>query len=155
MTLVKDIFIGTLIAGTAYILFQKKYNNWKYTITKLKALPTGFKKLKLDSSIIKFNIDVTIVNPTNEDFKPDGIIAVLQKINIKDVVGNTIASVNVNRSYIIIPAKSKIVLKDLLVEVPIIKNILNWKNIIAIKSLNDIKLESVITVLGKEYLITN
>ena len=155
MAIIKDIFIGTLIAGTAYVLFQKKYNNWKSTITKLRALPTGFRNLKVESSIIKFNIDVTIVNPTNEDFKPDGVIAVLQKVNIKDSQGNVIASVNVNRSYIIIPAQSKIVMKDLPVEVPIIKNLLNWKNLIAIKSINDIKLESVITVLGKEYLITN
>lgn len=155
MAIIKDIFIGTLIGGLAYVIFQKKINNWKSTITKLKALPTGFRNLRAENGYAKFNIDVTLYNPTNDDFKPDGIIAVLQRINVKDSVGNDIGKINVNKSYITIPAKSKIVLKDLLVEVPIMKNILNWKNLIAIKSLNDIKLESVITVLGKEYLITN
>jgi hypothetical protein len=155
MAIVKDIFIGTLIGGLAYVLFQKKMDNWKSTVSKLKAFPTGFRNLKIENSIIKFNLDISLHNPTNDDFKPDGIIAVLQKINIKDNVGNKIAQINVNRSYITIPAKSNYVLKDLKVEIPIMANLLNWQNLIKIKTTNDIKTEAIITVLGKEYLITN
>ena len=151
--MLKNIFIGTLIGGITYYIFHKKFNNWKAILPKLQAFPTGFRNLNATSGIATFNIDVTIVNPTDEDFNPDMIVAVLQKINVKDKVGNKIASINVNRSYIKIPAKSKIVLQNLLVEVPIWQSLLNWQNLTAIKSFNDIKLESIITVLGKEYVI--
>lgn len=155
MSIIRDIFIGTVIGGLTFVIFKKKVDNWKSTISKLQAVPTGFNNLRAENGIAKFNIDVTLYNPTNEDFKPDGVIAVLQKINVKDNFGNNIGKINVNKSYIVIPAKTSIVLKNMLVEVPIMQNILNWKNLLAIKSLKDIKLESVITVLGKEYLIVN
>ncbi len=155
MAIIKDIFIGTLIGGLAYVIFQKKINNWKSTITKLQAIPTGLRNLKIENSILKFNLDITLYNPTNDDFKPDGIIAVLKKIIIRDKFGYEIATISVEKSYIVIPAKSNYTLKDLPVSIPIISNLSNLQNLSKIKSINDIQIQTIMTVLGKQFLITN
>jgi hypothetical protein len=52
-----------------------------------------------------------------------------------------------------IPAKSKYILKDLAVEVDAYNNLLNVPSLMKIKSLNDIKTDIVISILGVEHII--
>ena len=120
---------------------------------KLKALPTGIRNFDINFKRMRFNLDVTLYNPTSDNFSPDGIIAVVKRIILKDKTAKRIATITVNKSFISIPAKGKFVLKDLIVEVPILENISNWQSLSQIKSVKDIQTETILGVLGKEYSI--
>ena len=120
---------------------------------KLKALPTGIRNFDINFKRMRFNLDVTLYNPTSDNFSPDGIIAVVKRIILKDKTNKRIATITVNKSFISIPAKGKFVLKDLIVEIPILENVSNWQSLSQIRSVNDIQTETILGVLGKEYSI--
>ena len=102
---------------------------------------------------MRFNLDVTLYNPTNDNFSPDGVIAMVKRIVLKDKTAKRIATITVNKSFVSIPAKGKYVLKDLIVEIPILENVSNWQSLSQITGLKDIQTETIIGVLGKEYSI--
>jgi hypothetical protein len=149
----KHIIISGAILGIGALWYNIKINRWKETMTKLKAVPTGLRNFDINFKRMRFNLDVTMHNPTNESFNPDGIIAVVKRIVLKDKLAKKFATITVNRSFISIPAKGKFVLKDLIVEIPILENISNWQNLSEIKSINDIQIETILSVMGKEYSI--
>jgi hypothetical protein len=149
----KHIIISGAILGIGALWYNIKINRWKETMTKLKAVPTGLRNFDINFKRMRFNLDVTMYNPTNESFNPDGIIAVVKRIVLKDKLAKKFATITVNRSFISIPAKGKFVLKDLIVEIPILENISNWQNLSEIKSINDIQIETILSVMGKEYTI--
>jgi hypothetical protein len=149
----KHIIISGAILGIGALWYNIKINRWKETMTKLKAVPTGLRNFDINFKRMRFNLDVTMYNPTNESFNPDGIIAVVKRIVLKDKLAKKFATITVNRSFISIPAKGKFVLKDLIVEIPILENISNWQNLSEIKSINDIQIETILSVMGKEYSI--
>ena len=150
---VKHIIIGGAILGIGAIWYSSKLNKWKETMTKLKALPTGLRNFDINFKRMRFNLDVTLYNPTSDNFSPDGIIAVVKRIILKDKTAKRIATITVNKSFISIPAKGKFVLKDLIVDIPVLENISNWQNLSQIRSVNDIQIETILSVLGKEYSI--
>jgi hypothetical protein len=80
-------------------------------------------------------------------------MAVVKRIVLKDKLAKKFATITVNRSFISLPAKGKFVLKDLIVEIPIMENISNWQSLSEIKSINDIQIETILSVMGKEYSI--
>lgn len=149
----KHIIISGAILGIGALWYNIKINRWKETMTKLKAVPSGLRNFDINFKRMRFNLDVTMYNPTNESFNPDGIIAVVKRIVLKDKLAKKFATITVNRSFISIPAKGKFVLKDLIVEIPILENISNWQNLSEIKSINDIQIETILSVMGKEYTI--
>lgn len=149
----KHIIIGGAILGIGALWYSSKLNKWKETMTKLKALPTGLRNFDINFKRMRFNLDVTLYNPTSDNFSPDGIIAVVKRIILKDKTEKRIATITFNKSFISIPAKGKFVLKDLIVEIPVLENISNWQNLSKIKSVNDIHIETILSVLGKEYSI--
>jgi hypothetical protein len=149
----KYIIIGGAILGIGALWYNSKINRWKEAMTKLKAVPTGLRNFDINFKRMRFNLDVTLYNPTNESFNPDGIIAVVKRIVLKDKLAKKFATITVNRSFISLPAKGKLELKDLIVEIPILENISNWQNLTEIKSVNDIQIETILNVMGKEYSI--
>jgi hypothetical protein len=149
----KHIVIAGAILGVGALWYSSKLNKWKETMKKLKALPTGIRNFDINFKRMRFNLDVTLFNPTNENFNPDGVIAVVKRIVLKDKTAKRIATITVNKSFISIPAKGKFVLKDLLVEIPILENLSNWQNLSQITGLKDVQTETIIGVLGKEYSI--
>ena len=149
----KHIIIGGAILGIGAIWYSSKLNKWKETMTKLKAIPTGLRNFDVNFKRMRFNLDVTLYNPTNDNFSPDGIIATVKRIILKDKTEKRIATITVNKSFISIPAKGKFGLKDLIVEIPVLENISNWQNLSKIRSVNDIQIETILSVLGKEYSI--
>lgn len=149
----KHIVITGAILGIGALWYKSKLNKWKETMKKLKALPTGIRNFDINFKRMRFNLDVTLSNPTNDNFSPDGIIAVVKRIILKDKTAKRIATITVNKSFISIPAKGKFVLKDLIVEIPILENISNWQSLSQIRSVNDIQTETILGVLGKEYSI--
>lgn len=148
----KHIIIGGAILGIGAIWYSSRLNKWKETMTKLKAIPTGLRNFDINFKRMRFNLDVTLYNPTSDNFSPDGIIAI-KRIILKDKTEKRIATITVNKSFISIPAKGKFVLKDLIVEIPVLENISNWQNLSKIRSVNDIQIETILSVLGKEYSI--
>ncbi len=150
---VKHIIIAGAILGIGALWYNNKINRWKETMTKLKAVPTGLRNFDINFKRMRFNLDVTLYNPTNESFNPDGIIAVVKRIVLKDKLAKKFATITVNRSFVSLPAKGKFELKDLIVEIPILENISNWQNLSEIKSINDIQIETILSVMGKEYSI--
>ncbi|WP_300568446.1 hypothetical protein [Flavobacterium sp.] len=149
----KHIVIAGAILGVGALWYSSKLNKWKETMKKLKALPTGIRNFDINFKRMRFNLDVTLFNPTNENFNPDGVIAVVKRIVLKDKTAKRIATITVNKSFISIPAKGKFILKDLLVEIPILENLSNWQNLSQITGLKDVQTETIIGVLGKEYSI--
>ena len=149
----KHIVITGVLLGIGAIWYRSKLNKWKETMKKLKALPTGIRNFDINFKRMRFNLDVTIYNPTSDNFNPDGIVATVKRIILKDKTAKRIATITVNKSFLCIPAKGKHILKDLIVEIPILENISNWQNLSQIKSINDIQTETILGVLGKEYSI--
>lgn len=149
----KHIVITGALLGIGALWYKNKLNKWKETMKKLKALPTGIRNFDINFKRMRFNLDVTIYNPTSDNFNPDGVVATVKRIILKDKTAKRIATITVNKSFLSIPAKGKHELKDLIVEVPILENISNWQNLSQIKSINDIQTETILGVLGKEYSI--
>lgn len=149
----KHIVITGALLGIGALWYTSKLNKWKETMKKLKALPTGIRNFDINFKRMRFNLDVTIYNPTGDNFSPDGVIATVKRIILKDKTAKRIATITVNKSFLYIPAKGKHVLKDLIVEIPILENISNWQSLSQIRSVNDIQTETILGVLGKEYSI--
>lgn len=146
------IVVGAII-GIGVLWYSSKINRWKETMTKLKAVPTGLRNFDINFKRMRFNLDVTLYNPTNGNFNPDGIIAIVKRIILKDKTAKNFATITVNKSFISLPAKGKLELKDLIVDIPILENISNWQTLSQIRSVNDIQIETILSVLGKEYSI--
>ncbi|WP_395074545.1 hypothetical protein [Flavobacterium sp.] len=149
----KHIVITGAILGAGLLWYSSKLDKWKETMGKLKALPTGFRNFDINFKRMRFNLDVTVFNPTNDNFSPDGVIAIVKTIVLKDRTAKRIATINVNKSFVSVPAKGKFILKDLLVEIPILENLSNMQSLLKITGMKDIQIETVIGFLGKEYSI--
>lgn len=150
---VKHVVIG--LAGIGLVGFWAKNRIKKLSeiMTKLIPIPSGFRNWSFNKWILFFNMDVTLHNPTDEAFNPNGIIVKIKRLEVKDLEGKLIATIKIDRNSINIPAKGKYTLKDLAVEIDTYANILNAPNLAKIKSINDIKVDIVISILGKEHLI--
>lgn len=149
----KHIVITGALLGIGVLWYKRKLCKWKETMKKLKALPTGIKNFDINFKRMRFNLDVTIYNPTSDNFSPDGVLATVKRIILKDKTAKRIATITVNKTFLSIPAKGKHVLKDLIVEIPILENLSNWQSLSQIRSLKDIQTETIIGVLGNEYSI--
>lgn len=149
----KHIVITGAVLGAGILWYSTKVNKWKETMKKLKAVPTGIRNFDINFKRLRFNLDVTLYNPTTSSFSPDGVIAVVKRIILKDKTAKRIATITVNKSFVSIPAKGKFVLKDLIVEIPILENLSNWQSLSQITGVKDIQTETVLGVLGKEYSI--
>lgn len=150
---VKYIVITGALLGISILWYKNKVNKWKETMGKLKALPTGFRNFDINFKRMRFNLDVTLFNPTKDNFSPDGVIAVVKRIILKDKTAKRIATITVNKSFVSVPANGKFELKDLVVEIPILENLSNMESLVKIIGMKDIQIETILGVLGKEYSI--
>jgi len=150
---VKYIVITGALLGIGVVWYKNKVNKWKETMGKLKALPTGFRNFDINFKRMRFNLDVTLFNPTKDNFSPDGVIAVVKRIVLKDKTAKRIATITVNKSFVSVPANGKFELKDLVVEIPILENLSNMESLVKITGMKDIQIETILGVLGKEYSI--
>ena len=150
---VKHVVITSALIGIGILWYKNKVNKWKETMGKLKALPTGFRNFDINFKRMRFNLDVTLFNPTKDNFSPDGVIAVVKRIVLKDQTAKRIATITVNKSFVSVPANGKFELKDLVVEIPILENLSNMESLVKITGMKDIQIETILGVLGKEYSI--
>ena len=150
---VKHVVITSALIGIGILWYKNKVNKWKETMGKLKALPTGFRNFDINFKRMRVNLDVTLFNPTKDNFSPDGVIAVVKRIVLKDKTAKRIATITVNKSFVSVPANGKFELKDLVVEIPILENLSNMESLVKITGMKDIQIETILGVLGKEYSI--
>ena len=150
---VKHVVIGLSILGFGAIYIKERVRKLSEIMVKLIPVPTGIRNIRLEKFTLKFNLDVTLHNPTKEAFNPNGIIVTVKRLDIKDKNGILIGKVNINKTSVNIPAGGKYTLKDLVVEIDTYGNLLNIANLAKIKSIADIKADVVIGVLGTEYII--
>lgn len=153
MGLVKYTVIGLLAVSTGCIYVSERVKNLKEIMVKLIPVPSNFRNLSIKHWILYFNFDLTLHNPTTEDFNPNGIIVTVKRVEVKTADGKLIAKVNVNKTSINVPAKGKYMLKDLAVEVDIYSNAMNALSLAKIKGIEDIKVDIVCGILGTEYVI--
>jgi hypothetical protein len=150
---VKHVVIGLSVLGLGVIYVNERVKKLSEIMVKLIPIPSGLRNWSFKNLVLYFNFDLTIHNPTNEDFNPNGIIVTVKRVEIKDNTGNLIAKVNINKNSVNIPAGGKYILKDLALEIDAYSNVLNAVNLVKIRSLKDIKTDIVISILGVEHII--
>lgn len=150
---VKHVVIGLSVLGFGVFYVKERVKKLGEIAVKLIPIPSNFRNLSFKHWVLYFNFDLTIHNPTLEDFNPNGVIVTVKRVEIKDNLGKLIAKVSINKNSINIPAKGKYVLKDLALEIDTYANVLNLPGLIKIKSLDDIKTDVVISILGTEHII--
>lgn len=149
----KHIVIGFGVLGLGGIYLKNRVKKLSETMTKLIPIPSAFRNWSLKNWVLSFNMDVTIHNPSSEAFNPNGIIVKIKRLEIKDLTGRLILKINIDKTSVNIPAKGKYVLKDLAVEIDTYANILNNASLLKIRSSEDIKVDIVVSILGKEHII--
>lgn len=150
---VKHVVIGLGVIGLGVIYVNERVKKLTEIMVKLIPIPSGFRNFSVKHYVLYFNFDLTIHNPTSEDFNPNGVIVTVKRVEIKDNTGKLIAKVNVNKNSVNIPAKGKFTLKDLALEIDAYSNVLNAANLLKIRSFADIKTDVVVSILGVEHII--
>lgn len=143
--------VGVGVLTVLYLYGKNKIDTWKSVLPKLKAIPTKVSNIRFDGGKLKFNLDLTIYNPTTQDFNPD-IVATLKRVVITEATGRTVAEIGVNKSNLYVPAQGRETLKGLSVEIPIASNLENLSTLLTLKA-SDFKARGVVGVLGSEYFI--
>jgi hypothetical protein len=149
----KHLVFGIAVLGLGAVYVNDRVKTLSEIMVKLIPIPSGLRNYSFNNWILSFNFDVTIHNPTSVDFNPNGLIVTVKRLEIKERSGKLIAKVDINKNSINIPARSKYVLKNLAVKIDTYANLLNAPNLMKIKSINDVKIDVVLSILGTEHII--
>jgi hypothetical protein len=153
MTTLNKILLlsGLAIAGISIWGYQK-VKKLQAIFEKMTIQPIGFSNVNVSFERIKFNIDVEIVNPTNDDFDVTGShFANLNKLLIF-YKGTYIATADTKFTSVSVPHKNSIVFQNIPVEVSTktaFNNVLNFLTF----TTDDITIKGVVSILGNEYTI--
>lgn len=149
----KHVVIGLGLIGLGCLYVNDRVKKLTEIMAKLIPIPTGFRNWSFKNWVLYFNMDVEVYNPTDESFNPNGVIVTVKRIEVKTVERKLIAKIEINKNSVIIPAKGKYTFKDLAVAVSSYDVLANAESLIKIKSIDDIKIDVVISVLGTEHVI--
>lgn len=115
----KKIVVSLLVVLAFVVIYG--YNKAKTLVgifDKMTIAPAGISNVDVSLDRFKFNIDVKLTNPTQEDFTVSGYgLAELQEISIF-YDGLYIATSQVNLSEISIPGENELIIHNIAVEVP-------------------------------------
>lgn len=154
--------LGTVaVVGTGIYFYAK---------TKSKQLINQFDKIKTGISALRnfdakfndfkpyatFNLDLKFTNPTDQDFRANGIVVKLKRILMYDKQNRLLGTATPNVTGISIAKNSSTTLKNIPVRLEITASVLNIIQIIKDWKVNptDFTFETVIDVLGIEYKTT-
>lgn len=154
--------LGTVaVVGTGIYFYAK---------TKSKQLINQFDKIKTGISALRnfdakfndfkpyatFNLDLKFTNPTDQDFRANGIVVKLKRILMYDKQNRLLGTATPNVTGISIAKNSSTTLKNIPVRLEITASVLNIIQIIQDWKVNptDFTFETVIDVLGIEYKTT-
>lgn len=146
-----------IIIGIVVILVLISFYGYKKAM-KLKALfekitisPTGFRNLKMSLSDIRLNVDVSMFNPTGDNFEVSGYIATLNRLNFF-YNGKYLATAKPVLSEISIPANNELKISNVPVVLPT-SSILAYAMEFLTFDINKLSVEAVIEVAGTEIFI--
>jgi len=146
-----------IIIGIIVILVLISFYGYKKAM-KLKALfekitisPTGFRNLKMSLSDIRLNVDVSMFNPTGDNFEVSGYIATLNRLNFF-YNGKYLATAKPVLSEISIPANNELKISNVPVVLPT-SSVLAYAMEFLTFDINKLSVEAVIEVAGTEIFI--
>ncbi len=146
-----------IIIGIVVILVLISFYGYKKAM-KLKALfekitisPTGFRNLKMSLSDIRLNVDVSMFNPTGDNFEVSGYIATLNRLNFF-YNGKYLATAKPVLSEISIPANNELKISNVPVVLPT-SSVLAYAMEFLTFDINKLSVEAVIEVAGTEIFI--
>ena len=146
-----------IIIGIVVILVLISFYGYKKAM-KLKALfekitisPTGFRNLKMSLSDIRLNVDVSMFNPTGDNFEVSGYIATLNRLNFF-YNGKYLATAKPVLSEISIPANNELKISNIPVVLPT-SSVLAYAMEFLTFDINKLSVEAVIEVAGTEIFI--
>ncbi|RKR11124.1 hypothetical protein C8C83_2822 [Flavobacterium sp. 90] len=155
----KKIIIGAgIIAIAGYFFIEYKVQKIIERFQFVKVYPTAIKKFNIKwnegSPFVSFNLDIKLVNPTPEVFSAKIVAVKLKRIIFYDKNNILLGTATVNTDAITIPANGSTTLFDIPIQLElktiastIISAIQNSFN------LKDIRIESVVSILGTEHKI--
>lgn len=146
------IIIG-VVSLLALIAFYgyKKAMKLKDVFSKIDIKPTGFRNLKASLTDIRLDVDVVMINPTNEDFSVSGYIANLKRLNFF-YKGKFLATAKPEMAQISIPANNQLKITNIPVVLStqaVLENTMEFLSF----NINNLSVEAVIEVAGSEIYI--
>lgn len=154
---IAKIGIGIGIFAIAINLFKNKAQQLVSQFEDIVIIPVGLKNFSAKWNNGKpsatFNIDLNFINPTPTVFSADGVILTLKKIVFYDQNDNYLGETILNMTSLNIPAKSKTIVRNIPIVLDLKTTLTNALAIINSGnfSLDKIKTEAVINILGIEY----
>ena len=150
----KHIIIAGIVVGVAGLAYAgyRKIQKLKAVFSAMNVYPSGLRNVKIGLSHFTFNLDLTIENPTKEDFSIDAGSFASVKRAIAYRNGHFLGMATLAINMVHIPALNTLELKNIPFEVSP-ENVL--KNVITIESfsLEQLSFVVVVEILGKEYYI--
>lgn len=149
------------VIGTGVFMYVK--NKSKIVLNQFEKIKTGISALKnFDAKFndfkpyATFNLDLKFTNPTDQDFKANGIIVKVKRILMYDKQNRLLGTATPNVTGISIAKFSSTTLRNIPVRLEITASVLNIIQIINDWKVNpsDFTFETVIDVLGIEYKTT-
>jgi len=145
------LIAGLAVAGVAFYAYNK-LNALRQVFDRMRIWPTGISNIKLSLTMLSFNLDIAVQNPSDTAFSISGAsIATLKRIVVSRN-GKFLGQADVDISTIEIPAYGSAEFKNLPFTVSL-DNILN--NVLADTNiqLGQLSISAVVEVLGNNYVI--
>jgi hypothetical protein len=156
---VKKVVIGVgILAVVGYFFLDYKVRKIIDRFQYVKIYPTSIKNFNVKwndgQPFISFNLDITLFNPTTEVFSAKIVAVKLKRIIFYDKDNVQIGTATVNADAITIPASGSTTIYN----IPIQLQLQTVATAIASAiqkdfSLKDIRIETIVSVLGTEYKI--
>lgn len=146
------IIIGVVVV-IALITFYgyRKAMRLKALFDKISISPTGFRNLKMSLTDIRLDVDVTMFNPTGDNFEVSGYIATLNRLNFF-YNGKYLATAKPVLSEISIPANNQLKISNVPVVLPT-SSVVAYAMDFLTFDINKLSVEAVIEVAGTEIFI--
>lgn len=146
------VLIGLGVAvSIGGIIAYNKFKKLIGTFSKIEIEPINLRNVKIQSGIINFNVDISLSNPTSENFAIKTSIAKLEKVNFF-YKGNYIATANAVFNEISIPANNKLIIKNIPVSAPVVSVLQNIFNFLDFKE-EHLSAKAFVNVAGKQFII--
>lgn len=146
------IGLGIAIGGLALVGWQKA-KSLKDTFDKMSIVPVALRKVDFISlTTTRLNVDVRLVNPTQQAFSVSGVVATLKRL-IVFYKGKYVGSADLNITAFDVPANGTSLIKDIPLTVEnfaALSILLDIGNI----DMKNLQITATIEALGSEYQIT-
>jgi hypothetical protein len=148
----KKLLFGVALTAVAVTAVgYNKLEQIKRIFEKLHIKPANIRNFKISWTALSFDLDLLIVNPTNETLNINGYLAELRRLNFF-YMGQYIGTAKPVINEITIPAQNELLFKNIPVVLPtstVLQNIASLTSL----DVNKLSIEAVIVVSGKEYYI--